>query len=73
MSYQFEDAPDYDKLQYLLDKIVLDTYEIPKARCNLFNEELKQYDFSVRSMSTLQINFDWENMSDSSMDNEDFQ
>ena len=73
MSYQFEDMPDYGKLSYLLDQILLNQDEVPKARCNIFNEELKHLDVNVRSMSTLQINFDWENMSNTSMDSEDFQ
>lgn len=73
MSYQFEEMPDYEKLSYLLDQILLNQDEIPKARCNIFNEELKHFDVNVRSMSTLEINFDWENMSNSSMDSEDFQ
>ena len=51
----------------------MDTYETPKARCNIFEQEIKSMNTNVRHMDTLEVNFEWENMSDASMDSEEFE
>ena len=71
-SYTSLDIPDYEKLKHLLEKILLDKYESPKAHCNMFDQEMKSINRNVNLMSTLEVNFEWENMSEASMDSEDF-
>lgn len=42
-------------------------------RRNPFIEEMKSQNRNVRMKSTLKINFDFENMSDASMDSDEFE
>ena len=53
--------------------MLLDKFESPKVRCNMFHQELKSMNRNVDLMSTLEVNFEWENMSEASMDCEDFE
>lgn len=46
---------------------------MPKAHCNPFIEEMKSQNRNIRIKSTLKINFEFENMSDASMDNDEFE
>ena len=73
MSYNYLEMPNYEKLQFLLEKILLDYEVIPKQNINPIREQLKSSNRNIRARSTLQINFDFENMSDSSMDSDEFE
>ena len=70
MTYKFIDMPHYDKLKYLLQKILLDKYETPKSRLDLFKEEAKYQNENPRSSSTLEINHEWEQMSNESIESD---
>ena len=73
MSYKSEDMPDFQKLIHLLHKILLDQNITSNVRRNPFIEEMKSQNRNIRMKSTLKINFDFENMSDASMDSHEFE
>lgn len=74
LSYEKNRYPDFDKLRYLLEKILLDQNMVPPSRYDFILEELK-----VRKRQrayyadTLEVNMGSDDISEASIDLEDFE